>query len=148
MNHHSTIVCCSFSGFCICCHYCETIHCTWQNFIWTFCSHSGNFHATKGPSPNYFFQNNPCCRVLASSPGHFQILSRSHAWSEIKSGSGLGTRLVMFMLWFDSCELLCILSLFYYESRCVKYWMFNIARIAYHTVLKTLTALIHLQKSQ
>ena len=34
---------------------------------------------------------------IASSPGHSQILSRSHG-CEIKSGSGLGTRLVIFIL--------------------------------------------------
>ena len=37
-----------------------------------------------------------CSDILALSPGHSQILSRSHG-CEIKSGSGLGTRLLIYI---------------------------------------------------
>ena len=108
------------------------------------------FRQLKGRLQTIFFQSNCSFSLLSCSSLVIRPLPDfiSQPWSEIKSGSGLGTRLVVFMLRFDSCELLCLLSLFYYESRCVKYWMFNIVRIAYYTVLKTLTALIHLQNSQ
>ena len=44
----------------------------------------------QGYDPSY------CC-VLASLPGHFQIVKFLHSCT-IKSGSGLGTRLVVCML--------------------------------------------------
>ena len=55
----------------------------------------------KNTCPNVYLANKCYSRALASSPGHSQILSRSHGEisgegcsCEIKSGSGLGTRLL------------------------------------------------------
>ena len=39
--------------------------------------------------------------ILASSPGHSQILS--HSRGEIKSGSGLGTRLQLYYIAYQEC---------------------------------------------